>query len=207
MPRSRNVLTPRQARFVQAYLAKPNATEAAITAGYRPSRAHITGSELVANRKISEEIAKGEAEIHKKLEITAERVKQAIAVKAFANMEDYIVHENGDITPDFSKCTPEQMAAVQEVTVDTTGGTGDGERKLIMRTRFKLADSLRALELLGRTRDLNLFCDNKVELTLGDEVIQAIAEGHKRQMEWRQQRQLQSPAQAELAELARLSDS
>jgi phage terminase small subunit len=189
-------LSSRQERFVQAYLVDPNATKAAIEAGYTASRAHITGSELVRNRKVGQEIARREAEIHKKLEITAERVKAAIAVKAFATIEDYVVHVGGDIAPDLSKCTKEQMAAIQEFTVDSTGGVGDGERKMYFRTRVKLADSLRALELLGRTRDLNLFTDNKVEVTFSDEVIEAIAEGHKRQTEWRQQRQLPAPAEA-----------
>ena len=43
---------------------------------------------------------------------------------------------------------------------DTTGGSGDGERKAVMRTRFKLVDKGINLERLGR--HLKLFTD-KIE--------------------------------------------
>ena len=36
------------------------------------------------------------------------------------------------------------------MTTDHTGGTGDGERRQILRTRIRLADKLRALELAGK---------------------------------------------------------
>jgi len=54
--------------------------------------------------------------------------------------------------------TRDQAAAIQEITEDTTGGTGDGERRLILRTKFKLADKGKSLELLGR--HLGMFQDN-----------------------------------------------
>lgn len=45
-------LTPRQERFVEAYMLEPNATQAAITAGYAADSAHVTGSKLLANAKV-----------------------------------------------------------------------------------------------------------------------------------------------------------
>ena len=100
-------------------------------------------------------------------------------------MEDYVVHENGDITVDLSKCTRNQMAAVREYTVDHTGGTGDGERKMVLRTRIKLSDDLRALELLGRCRDIQLFSD-RVEVAGDDALVIALMEGRKRAKKCRQ---------------------
>lgn len=188
----RTGLTPRQARFVQEYLIDSNATQAAIRAGYESKNADVTGPRLLGNVGVKKEIEARQAKISASLEITAERVKRQIALKAFANPEDYVVHENGDIVTDLSKCTRDQMSAIQEFTIDSTGGTGDGERKMILRTRVKLADSLKALELLGRTRDLNLFADNKMEITVSDELLSAIAEGKRRASEWRQQRQFQN---------------
>lgn len=50
-------LTPKQARFVSEYLVDLNATQAAIRAGYSASRAEITGSDLVRNRRVAAVIA------------------------------------------------------------------------------------------------------------------------------------------------------
>ena len=66
--------------------------------------------------------------------------------------------DNGDLRLDFSTLTRDQAAAIQEIKEDTTGGAGDGERKLVVRTTFRLADKAKSLELLGR--HLGMFQDN-----------------------------------------------
>lgn len=175
----KKALTPKQQRFVKEYLIDHNATQAAIRAKYSQRNADKIGPGLLGKTRIAEAIREGDEKINAKLEITAERIKAEIAKLAFANMEDYVAHENGDITPDLSKCNRDQMAAVQEFTVDATGGTGDGERKLILRTKFRLAPKREALELLGRCRDIQLFSD-RLELTGDDELIAALSEGRKR---------------------------
>ena len=60
-----------------------------------------------------------------------------------------------------SSLTQEQAAAIHEITVDEyMEGKGEDARK-VKRPRFKLADKIRSLELLGKY--LKLFTD-KVEL-------------------------------------------
>jgi phage terminase small subunit len=172
-------LNPKHKRFCQEFIIDHNGNAAAIRAGYKPHSARIQASTLLTKPNIQVYLSELEAKTSKKLEITAERVKAEIAAVAFANMEDYVIHENGDITPHLSECTRDQMAAIQEFTVDTTGGSGDGERKLVLRTKFKLGDKLRALELLGKTKDLGMFTE-KVELVASDEIMSALAEGRKR---------------------------
>lgn len=157
------MITPRHKRFVAEYLANGlNATQAAIAAGYSRSRAEITGSELVRNRKVAAEIAKQTEKVIAKLEITAEKVLEELARVGFANMLDYMqVAEDGrSFDLDFSKLARDQAAAIQEITVDTTGGAGDGERRKVLRTKFRLGDKRGSLELLGKY--LKLFTD-KVE--------------------------------------------
>ena len=69
-----------------------------------------------------------------------------------ANMLDYMkIDESGSPVVDFSKLTRAQAAAIQEITIDDAGGgEGDGKCEAVRRTRIKLWDKLRGLELIGR---------------------------------------------------------
>jgi phage terminase small subunit len=156
-------LTKKQEIFVAEYLTDLNATRAYIAAGYSENGAEVGASNLLRNIKVAEEVNKKTGKRLEKLEITADKVLQEIAKMGFANMLDYMNVEDGRITEfDYSKLTRDQAAAIQEITMDTTGGAGDGERRLVLRTRFKLGDKRGSLELLGK--HLKLFTD-KVENT------------------------------------------
>ncbi len=157
----------RHERFCREYITDLNGTRAAIAAGYGKKGARVRASELLTNRNIQVLLAKLMKKHADKLDLSAEKVLAELSKMGFSNMLDYMrVDEDGAFVLDLSKLTRDQAAAIQEYTVDATGGTGDGERKLVMRTRFKLADKIRALELLGKY--LKLFVD-KVEVTgLGD---------------------------------------
>ncbi len=154
-------LTPKQERFVAEYLIDLNATQAAIRAGYSAKTARQIGQENLSKPVVQAAISTGKEKQLDKLGITADRVLQEIAKLAFSNMGDYIrVEEDGRLSGlDFSKLTREQAAAIQEVTEDTTGGSGDGERRQVLRTRFKLADKGINLERLGK--HLKLFTDKQ----------------------------------------------
>ena len=52
------MLTPKQEKFVNEYVKEPNATQAAIKAGYSKKTASVQGARLLANVKVSEEIKK-----------------------------------------------------------------------------------------------------------------------------------------------------
>jgi len=72
-------LNPKQTRFVAEYLIDLNATQAAIRAGYAKGKtAEVQGSRLLGNAKIAAEIAKGQAKLGAKLELTAEKVLKDI---------------------------------------------------------------------------------------------------------------------------------
>lgn len=147
-------------KFCRAYIIDLNSRNAAISAGYSEKTAGSQGSRLLKNVKISARI---EQLLHKqadKLDITAERVLRELALLAYSNMDDYVDLECGKRVLNTAKPTRDQMAAVSEITEDTTGGTGDGERKRVLRTKFKLIDKGANLERLGR--HLKLFTD-KIE--------------------------------------------
>ena len=56
-------LNDRQRRFVLAYLKDPNATHAALEAGYAKGSAHVTGARLLKDDKVASAIEAGRSEI------------------------------------------------------------------------------------------------------------------------------------------------
>lgn len=48
-----SVLNPRQEKFVHKYIKTLNVTQSAIKAGYSPQSAHVQGSRLLKNEKVS----------------------------------------------------------------------------------------------------------------------------------------------------------
>ncbi len=67
-------MNERQKRFVQEYMIDLNATQAYMRAGYSPGGAAQSAKKLLTNAKIQAEIAKGQAKVANRLEITVEKV-------------------------------------------------------------------------------------------------------------------------------------
>lgn len=148
----------RQELFAKEYVIDLNGTRAAIAAGYSESGAHVTASQLIRNAKVRRIIDKELSRRASKLELTPSKVVEELHRLAFSNIHDYIkINDEGQADVDLSTLTRDQAAAIQEIKVDTTGGTGDGERRQVLRTTFKLADKGANLERLGR--HLKLFTD------------------------------------------------
>ena len=142
--------------FAREYVKDLNGTRAAIAAGFSESTARAQASRLLTKSNVKALIAKLQEKIIAKLDISAERVLEELGKLAFANMMDYMVinPETGRAEGDLSKLTRDQAAAIQEIREDHTGGAGDGERRLVLRTTFKLADKGLNLERLGRYHKL-----------------------------------------------------
>lgn len=159
-------LTLKQQFFVKHYLIDKNATKAAIAAGYSKKTAEVAGSRLLKNVKVQAAINKRVGKQFEKLDITADRVLNEIALLGFANMQDYIGTSGREAYVDLSTLTRDQAAAIQEITSEVfISGTAKNEEGEdvpveVKRTKFKLADKRGALELLGK--HLKLFTD-KVE--------------------------------------------
>jgi phage terminase small subunit len=99
-----------------------------------------------------------------KLAITKERVLGELAKIGFANMLDYVQPTaSGDVVVDLSALDRDKAAAIQEVTIDTyMEGQGDDEKRVVKRTRFKLANKRDALVDLGK--HLGLFVELRKNL-------------------------------------------
>jgi phage terminase small subunit len=151
--------TIRQQLFAREYVIDLNATRAAIAAGYSQAGADVAGSRLLGNARVKKQIDQLMSARASRLDIKADRIAEELHRLAFANMQDYMrVNAEGWPELDLSTLTRDQAAAIQEFSEDATGGTGDGERRQVLRRRFKLADKRGSLELLGR--HLGMFQDN-----------------------------------------------
>lgn len=144
-------LTEKQKRFAEEYLVDLNATQAAIRAGYSPDTANEQGSRLLANVNIKSTVDKMIAERSRRTGINADRVIREIAKIAFVNAGEVIDFDTAILR---DKISDDDMAAIQSVKVKTFGEDG-------IEREVKLADKLKALELLGK--HLGLFKD-KVEI-------------------------------------------
>lgn len=133
-------MTNKQKRFCQEYMIDLNATQAAIRAGYSPKTANEQAGRLLVNVSIQSYIAQLQAEQSRRTGINADRVLRELAKVAFANASDIV--DTGDVTLK-DDVSPDDLAAVQSFKVKLSG-TGGVEREI------KLADKLKALELLGK---------------------------------------------------------
>jgi phage terminase small subunit len=80
------MLTAKQLRFVAEYLVDLNATRAAIRAGYSPKTAGVIGYENLKKPQIAAVIAKAQAQLAERTEVTIETVVAELARLGFARL-------------------------------------------------------------------------------------------------------------------------
>lgn len=146
-------LTDKQKRFCDEYLIDLNAMQAAIRAGYKDGYAQNHSYELLKKKAIKEYIAKEMAERSKRTGINQDRVVRELARVAFIKADDVININTANVK---KSANVDDLAVIQSVKVKKVPTKfGDGIEREI-----KLADKMRALELLGK--HLGMFTD-KVE--------------------------------------------
>lgn len=136
-------MTKKQKVFVEEYLIDLNATQAAIRAGYSPETAQEQSSRLLSNVMVQNAIAKAMAERSRRTGINQDRIILELAKIALVNPGKVINTKDATIE---ENATEDDLAAVQSVKVkksySETGETTERE--------VRMADKVRALELLGR---------------------------------------------------------
>nr|WP_243122662.1 terminase small subunit [Clostridium sp. KNHs216] len=162
-------MTAKQKKFCEEYLIDLNATQAAIRAGYSPNSAGAIGGENLEKPEIRARIDTALAEQSKRTGVTADRVVRELAKVAFVNAEDVINFDSATIKSGSCRDDTAAIASVKVKTIPTSDGEG-------VEREIKLADKLKALELLGRR--LGLFTDNvnlngDVGVTIVDDIPKA----------------------------------
>ena len=143
-------LTAKQKRFVEEYLIDLNATQAAIRAGYSPDSAKEIGCENLTKPNIRARVDKAMAERSKRTGINSERVLIELARVGLINPANLINFNAATIK---AEALEDDLAAIASVKVKTIP-TEEGD---IVEREVKLADKLKALELIGR--HLGMFND------------------------------------------------
>lgn len=147
-------LNTRQSAFVEAYSAKPNATAAAITAGYSPKSARQQGTCLLAHPSVIAALRVRRTASLARLEVTEDMVLAELAAVAFSNLADFIEWDDsaGSLVVKPSAEIPRHLMAALESVEDQTltssnkDGTRDYERH---KQKVKLYPKLPALQLLA----------------------------------------------------------
>lgn len=147
-------LTPKQKTFCDEYLIDLNATQAAIRAGYSPDSAKEIGCENLTKPNIRAYIDKEIANRSRRTGINQDRVIRELARIAFVNANDVINMNEATLKADASEDDTATIASVKVKTIPTKEGEG-------VEREIKLADKLKALELLGK--HLGMFKD-KLEI-------------------------------------------
>lgn len=168
------ILTPRQEKFVIAYLRHGNATRAAKEAGYSQKAASVAGHDLLSNPKIAARVAAPIAKVAARAELSAVRVLEEMRRLAFVDPADFYDAE-GNIKP-LHEIPPESRAALAGIeTVIQNVKAGDG---LVDRVhKIKFWNKTHALELLGK--HLKLLTD-VVQVVDGDKMIERLNRGRDR---------------------------
>ena len=164
--------------FAREYVKDLNGTRAAIAAGYAKTTARATASRLLTKSNIQGLVASLTKKHTDKLNLDAEKVLSELSSMGFSNMLDYIkTTGEGDAYVDLSDLTRGQATAIQEITVDEyVEGKGKHARK-VKRTKLKLVDKIRSLELLGK--HLKLFTE-RIEVGGIEGLADMIAAARKR---------------------------
>lgn len=162
-------LKPFERQFVDAYLVN-DSPMTAIRAVYGELNAStdersktalkVRAWDLVRRPLVQAAIAERMKAHGEKWSLTIDRVLEELAKIAYSNIDDYIDRSTGEIKFDFTEdsVTRDQMAAVGELTVETTV---DKDGNTTTKTKFKLHDKLGALD--KAMKHLGLFAPEQVE--------------------------------------------
>lgn len=166
-------MNAREERFCEEYLIDLNATRAAIRAGYASRTAEDAARWLKAGDDrekpgVRARIDRALAERSRRTGVTQDRVIRELARLAFASALDVINPDTATILPDASE---DDRAIIQSVRVKTFS-TKEGEG---VEREVKMADKLKALELLGR--HLGMYTDRVALIDDRPTIVDDIPDG------------------------------
>ena len=159
-------LTARQGLFCREYVIDCNAAQAAIRAGYSRRAAKEQGCRLLANARVTKEIARLQRSAAEMAGVRAVDVLLELKKIAFSDVSEYVEYDaSGNISlKPSAELPPDLTAAIAEVKqrYDAQGN--------VRAMDFKLHDKLTALDKLGR--HLKLYGDDSSRTGNSDLVVE-----------------------------------
>lgn len=154
-------LTVLERAFVDEMLKDPsNQTDALRRAGSKATNMRAAACEMAKRPKVKAALEQARAERAKRTEITVDRVLYELWKRGTSNLLDYgELQSDGTFLVNLSQLTQEQGAAIQEISFEQIGTeTKNGDEVVpVRKVKIKLADNIRALELVGK--HLGMFTD------------------------------------------------
>lgn len=137
--------------FAREYVVDHNASAAAIRVGYAVSSSRLTGSRLMKTQIVKDYIAKHEAKLAAKMEVTAERVIAEFARIGFSDIRE-IFDETGALKGihTLGDDAARSIGAVDIRRERRRGSNADGSPREEEVVKVKLLDKVRALEALAK---------------------------------------------------------
>lgn len=139
-------LTDKQKRFVAEYLVDLNATAAAKRAGYSEKTACEQAARLLANVKVQTAVQEAKQARQERTEITQDMVLRETAKLAFFDIRKMFDKDGKPL--DISELDADTAAALAGLDVQDIADN-DGDYVGFVK-KYKMADKLKALELLGK---------------------------------------------------------
>ena len=184
-------MTDRQRRFIAEKAAGKSGTQAAKDAGYAPSSAAITASQLLRDPKIASAVAEMETSIAERAAeravVSKEMVLRELALHAFATLDDVAPwDEEGPHLIPSADLPRDKRALVASIKVKRErqyrGHGPEAAAWDVEHVEIKPWDKLKALEMLGRHLKMwsdvpEVVQDNRVQIAVGsltDEQLAAI---------------------------------
>lgn len=146
MPKDKNGLTPKQARFVAEYLIDLNATQAAIRAGYSEKAARVVGCQNLTKPNISEAVRIAIEEKLTSLDLSFDRIVLEAARVGTSDARQ-LFGEGGQLlsVPEISEDTARAISSVK-----VTRNANDDEQT----TEVRFWPKLGGLELVGKLKGM-----------------------------------------------------
>ena len=163
-------LKGKQQLFVDEYLLDPNATQAAINAGYSEKNARHTASRLLTKANILKSIIEGKTSRSERTKIDADWLLSRLADEAEADMADLYHPVTGALKPMAEWPLIWRTGLVSGVEVQQEFEYIDGDKiPSGVVTKVKLSDRIKRLELVGKHVDVKAFGE-RVELDVTDKL-------------------------------------
>jgi phage terminase small subunit len=140
--------------FVDLYFGESgfDAKDAYIKCGYSAKTAHSMAYTFLAKPSVQELMRQRKAELIEEHELSLHTVLKRFSNVAGSSMEHFTrLTSEGDRVVDLSNCTTEQLAAIQELIVDSyVEREGEEDERVVKRVRIKLYSAMDANDKLAR---------------------------------------------------------